>query len=499
MSEQFDPYRKWLGIPPEEQPANLYRLLGLSLFESDPDVVHEAADRQMAHVQRHKLGPYAALSQRLLNELSSAKLCLLKPDRKATYDRQLRDQLAAQSRSAASAAPIAPVVAVPATNPIRAQPVPVEPRQTPTPARAFVAPSADFAAVASAIPTNWTAKSRRKPRSTRVPTLAAGGVAAALLVGVGLLLISHKQPSQPEPATIAGVVVGHAQSGQRCAVDLGRAVGGRENHQQRFVATAGQAGRIDLARDHRAHRSDLTAARRPSDCCRERAGCAPRQRAGVDRSGRRPAGRGARRTASLTAAARAAAGSGRALGELRVGRAHEPHYLHCRQSDRSESGRQRLVRVVPGKPFAGLGSCRTAAASRIDPQRRSPSHQSLVFAGWQISGTWSRECDSLAKSRDQDHWPLWWRDGLRERGDRRGSLDSRPWRAVRGFRRGCVGRGTDGSRNRVVAIWQHVGRQRIVVGAGRLASLRGLRRTLDAAAAPVRARGRPQLALLGYS
>ncbi len=29
----FDPYHKWLGIPPDEQPANHYRLLGLELFE----------------------------------------------------------------------------------------------------------------------------------------------------------------------------------------------------------------------------------------------------------------------------------------------------------------------------------------------------------------------------------------------------------------------------------------------------------------------------------
>ncbi len=35
----FAPYHKWLGIPPADQPANHYRLLGLNLFESDPDVI----------------------------------------------------------------------------------------------------------------------------------------------------------------------------------------------------------------------------------------------------------------------------------------------------------------------------------------------------------------------------------------------------------------------------------------------------------------------------
>ena len=45
----FDPYHKWLAIPPEEQPPNHYRLLGVSPFESDPDVIENAADQRMAH------------------------------------------------------------------------------------------------------------------------------------------------------------------------------------------------------------------------------------------------------------------------------------------------------------------------------------------------------------------------------------------------------------------------------------------------------------------
>ena len=44
MAELFDPYYKWLGIPIEEQPVNHYRLLGIKMFEADPDVIAEAAD-----------------------------------------------------------------------------------------------------------------------------------------------------------------------------------------------------------------------------------------------------------------------------------------------------------------------------------------------------------------------------------------------------------------------------------------------------------------------
>lgn len=45
MADDFDPYRKWLGIVPKDQPPNHYRLLGIELFESDPDVIEGAADQ----------------------------------------------------------------------------------------------------------------------------------------------------------------------------------------------------------------------------------------------------------------------------------------------------------------------------------------------------------------------------------------------------------------------------------------------------------------------
>ena len=30
MPDEFNPYYVWLGIPPDEQPANYYRLLGIA-------------------------------------------------------------------------------------------------------------------------------------------------------------------------------------------------------------------------------------------------------------------------------------------------------------------------------------------------------------------------------------------------------------------------------------------------------------------------------------
>jgi hypothetical protein len=93
MFQTFDPYYQWLGIPPHLQPPHHYRLLGLELFESNPDVISVAADRQMAHVRMYQLGTYSDLSQKLLNEIASAKVCLLVPERKAAYDAELRKTL----------------------------------------------------------------------------------------------------------------------------------------------------------------------------------------------------------------------------------------------------------------------------------------------------------------------------------------------------------------------------------------------------------------------
>lgn len=99
MSSEFDPYRIWLGIPVSEQPANLYRLLGLALFESDDDVISNAADRQMAHVRTFQTGKYSEQSQKLLNELSAARVTLLDKKKKAEYDAKLKSELDSSSGS----------------------------------------------------------------------------------------------------------------------------------------------------------------------------------------------------------------------------------------------------------------------------------------------------------------------------------------------------------------------------------------------------------------
>lgn len=126
MPPKFDAYHTWLGIPPEDQPPNHYRLLGLTLFESNPTVIENAGDQRMAHLRTFQAAKHAVSSQKLLNGVSAAKLCLLNSDTKAPYDEQLRRDLA-------------PVTGPPVTNlatpppPRTPQPPPRTPPQAPPP------------------------------------------------------------------------------------------------------------------------------------------------------------------------------------------------------------------------------------------------------------------------------------------------------------------------------------------------------------------------------
>ena len=93
MTDTFDPYRKWLGIPPEDQPPHHYRLLGIEAFEADADVIANAVDGRMSQVKNYQTGKYSAQSQKILNEIAAARVCLLNSQKKAAYDKALRQRL----------------------------------------------------------------------------------------------------------------------------------------------------------------------------------------------------------------------------------------------------------------------------------------------------------------------------------------------------------------------------------------------------------------------
>lgn len=123
MDQHFDPYHRWLGIPPEDQPPDHYRLLGLQRFEDVPEVIETAADRQMSHLRTYQTGSRSDLSQKLLNEVAAAKITLLNADKKSAYDAALRRQeQSEQPRSASTGTAAPPASDWRLVNPLSPQP-----------------------------------------------------------------------------------------------------------------------------------------------------------------------------------------------------------------------------------------------------------------------------------------------------------------------------------------------------------------------------------------
>jgi hypothetical protein len=177
MSESFDPYKKWLGISPKDQPPHHYRLLGLELFESDPDVVTTAADSRMALVKKFQSGQYSAISQQLLNEIAAARITLLNPEKKSQYDEILREKLKPAVKQAA----------------------PPPARKTSVPAEGGGG-HADFAAIRTVTVTTKDAQAAalvssiaRRSRKPAWKTPVAVGAGALLLGAVALIVALSSQ------------------------------------------------------------------------------------------------------------------------------------------------------------------------------------------------------------------------------------------------------------------------------------------------------------------
>ncbi|MBC8355609.1 MAG: LamG domain-containing protein [Planctomycetes bacterium] len=178
MSELFDPYHKWLGIPPAEQPPNHYRLLGLNLFESDPDVIENGSDRQMTHLRSFQTGPRMKECQRLLNEVAAARVLLLEAQKKAAYDQLLR------------------ATSVPAESPPNATAVPLTPAST-------LPPTASQPAAIQASSPVVVAKGARRKRKQAIglgPKIAGGIVGLVMLLTLGYGIRKAFQSSPPSVA-----------------------------------------------------------------------------------------------------------------------------------------------------------------------------------------------------------------------------------------------------------------------------------------------------------
>ena len=172
----FDPYYRWLGIPAEEQPAHHYRLLGLTLFESDRAVIEARSLEQIERVRNLQLVEDPEVVGSVLGALALARSCLLDADQKATCDAQLTEALAAKT------------------------PPPLPVSATPEPEPATVAePLAALADLERVVPATKTGRGRptsqsRRPLSSVVNVVGialggAGGIALMLFLlkmGLGL-------------------------------------------------------------------------------------------------------------------------------------------------------------------------------------------------------------------------------------------------------------------------------------------------------------------------
>ena len=191
MPEPFNPYHEWLGISAGKGRPHHYQLLGIPLFEDAANVISNAADRQMAHLRTFQAGPRADDSQRLLNEVAAAKVCLLNPDRKAAYDAKLRAAIAQRSSAALpTARPLNPAAPVESAQPASADAV-----------SSFTADTSSRPAVAGSRSSGRKQKSRTKSKGWKGP----GTYSLVLLVIgiVGLAGVLWYQANFPAPATVA--------------------------------------------------------------------------------------------------------------------------------------------------------------------------------------------------------------------------------------------------------------------------------------------------------
>ena len=181
MSDTFDPYHKWLGIPPAHQPADHYRLLGIEQFEGDTDVISLAADQRMTFLRTFQSGEQSELSQRLLNEVAAAKICLLNAKEKARYDAELARK----------------------TPPDAPPPLPAGDDSQGAFAAFAVGSQTDSASSRSRGPTQDKAGLRKK--KNQVPVVAIAVVILLVIVLVGLILWGKEKKGSEQKKPVAAV------------------------------------------------------------------------------------------------------------------------------------------------------------------------------------------------------------------------------------------------------------------------------------------------------
>jgi hypothetical protein len=210
VDNSFDPYRKWLGIPPEEQPPHHYRLLGLELFEADPDVIVNAADARLSYLRSLSKDQHADMAQRIAAQIREVQLCLLDPAKKAFYDGQLQRRIAAMRNEAPPAVAARMVSADSTAQPGEkwTSPLPQPPEATARPAR-----EAESGIPALRVPSYSSRVARPARKRWRLLAAMAFGLIAVGCVVVALLANFNRDEKTPSPTPTAPSAVKTAPRG----------------------------------------------------------------------------------------------------------------------------------------------------------------------------------------------------------------------------------------------------------------------------------------------
>jgi hypothetical protein len=87
--DEFDGYRKWLGIANKKRPPTHYELLAISLDEDDPEVIRAAAEQRRHYVETKRGDGHDSVVTEILFAIGEAEATLLNDDMRRDYDRQL--------------------------------------------------------------------------------------------------------------------------------------------------------------------------------------------------------------------------------------------------------------------------------------------------------------------------------------------------------------------------------------------------------------------------
>lgn len=95
--DKLTAYHEWLGISLKKELPNFYELLGIPLFETNPNVISNGAARCISFLQSMVASEYAELAQEIQKEVAQAKLCLMRENSRLEYQNKLMSLLASGS------------------------------------------------------------------------------------------------------------------------------------------------------------------------------------------------------------------------------------------------------------------------------------------------------------------------------------------------------------------------------------------------------------------